>query len=71
MAYYKNGRRKDPKIKVLNGKCYNRRPVGKPRTRWEDVVPRDIAQILGMRGWSRRAQVRMRLLRDARAQKGL
>jgi hypothetical protein len=25
-------------IKVLNGKFHNTRPVGKPRTRWEDVV---------------------------------
>jgi len=31
-------------IKVLNGKFCNTRPVGKPRTRWEDVVRRDISQ---------------------------
>jgi len=24
--------------KVLNGKFHNKIPVGKPRTRWEDVV---------------------------------
>jgi hypothetical protein len=31
--------------KILNGKCHNRRPVGKPRTRWEDVL-KDTSQIL-------------------------
>jgi len=36
--------------KVLNGKFHNRRAVGKPRTRWEDVVRRDTSQILGIRG---------------------
>jgi hypothetical protein len=25
-------------------------PVGKPRTRWEDIVRRDTSQILGTRG---------------------
>jgi hypothetical protein len=27
--------------KVLNGKFHNKRPVGRPRTRWEDSVQRD------------------------------
>jgi hypothetical protein len=61
-----------PKEKVLNGKFDNTRPVGKPRTRWEDVVRRDTS--LGMRGWRRRAGARekwRRLLREVRAQKGL
>jgi hypothetical protein len=39
--------------KVLNGKYHNTRPVGKPRTRWVDVVWRDTLQILGIRGWRR------------------
>jgi hypothetical protein len=26
--------------KILNGKLHNRRSVGKPKTRWEDVVYR-------------------------------
>jgi hypothetical protein len=50
------------------------RPVGKPRTRWEDVVRKDTSQILGIREWRRRANDRekwRRRLRDARAQKGL
>jgi hypothetical protein len=50
------------------------RTVGKPGTRGEDVVRRDTSQILGIRGWMRRAEVReerRHLLRDARAQKGL
>jgi hypothetical protein len=60
--------------KVLNGKFHNKRPLGKPRTRWEYVVLRDTSQILGIRGWRGRAEDReewRRLLREARAQKGL
>ena len=37
--------------KVLKGKLHNIRPVGKPRTRREDTVQRNISQILGIRGW--------------------
>ena len=60
--------------KALNGKFYNTRPVGKPRTRWEDVVRRDTSQILGIRRWRRRAEDREEwrgLLREAMAQKAL
>jgi hypothetical protein len=42
--------------KVLNGKFHNRRPVGRPRIRWEDAVQKDTLQILGTRGWRRRAE---------------
>jgi len=62
------------KKKVLSGKFRNKRPVGKPRTRWEDVVRRDTSQILGILEWRRRAEYgeKLRLLlREARAQKGL
>jgi len=38
--------------KVLNGNCYTTRPVGRPRTRWADVVQRDALQLLGIRGFS-------------------
>jgi hypothetical protein len=31
--------------KALNGKLYNRRSVGKLRTRWKDVVRRDALQV--------------------------
>jgi len=60
--------------KVLNGKFHNTRPVGKPRTKWEFIIWRDISQILGIRGWKRQAEDRedgRHLLRDARAQNGL
>jgi len=60
--------------KVLNGNFYTTRPVGRPRTRWADVVQRDALQLLGIRGWRRRAENRdewRRLLREAKAQKGL
>jgi len=51
-------------------------PMGRPRprTRWTDVVQRDALQLLGIRGWRRRAANRdewRRLMREAKAQKGL
>jgi hypothetical protein len=52
-SHHKNGRRKDPK-KILNGKFHNERSVGKPRTRWENVVQRDASLVLGIQGWGRR-----------------
>jgi hypothetical protein len=36
---------------VLHRKLHNTRPVGKPRTRQEDVVQRDMSQILGIIGY--------------------
>jgi len=60
--------------KVLNGNFRTTRPVGRPRTRWADVVQRDALQLLGIRGWWRRAANRdewRRLVRDAKARKGL
>jgi hypothetical protein len=50
------------------------RSAGKPRTRWADVVQRDALQLLGTRGWRRRATNRdewRRLVRAAKARKGL
>jgi hypothetical protein len=43
------------------------------RTRWPDVVQRDALQLLGIRGWRRRAAKRdewRRLMREAKARKG-
>ena len=60
--------------KVLNGNFHTTRPVGRPRTRWADVVQRDVLQLLGIRGWRRRAANRdewRRLVREAKARKGL
>jgi len=48
--------------------------VGRPRTRWADVVQRDALQLLWIRGWRRRAANRdewRRLVREAKAWKGL
>jgi len=42
--------------KFLYGKFHNKRPLGKPRTRWMDVVRKDTSQILGIRGWRRPAK---------------
>jgi hypothetical protein len=54
-------------------KYFNTRSVGKVRTRWESVV-QNALRVLGMRGWRRRNRERedwRRLLREARAQKGV
>jgi hypothetical protein len=64
---------RNPK-KILNGKFHIRRPVGKPRTRWKDVVRRDTSQILGKRRRRKQAEDRedrRRLLRETRPQKVL
>jgi hypothetical protein len=60
--------------KVLNGNFHTTRPVGRPRTRWADVVQRDALQLLGIRRWRRRAAKRDEwrcLMREAKARKGL
>jgi hypothetical protein len=44
--YNKKRRRKDPK-KVLNRNFNTTRPVGRPRTRWVDVVQRMHYNCLG------------------------
>jgi hypothetical protein len=62
---------------VLNGTFHITRPVGRPRTRWADVVQRDALQLLGVGGWRRRAETRddrdewRHALREAKARKGL
>jgi len=48
--------------------------VGRPRIGWVDVVQRDALQLLGIRGWRRRAENRdewRRRMREAKAGKGL
>jgi len=49
-SYYKNEYERIPR-KVLSGKCYNTKPVGKPRIRWKDVDRIDTSQILGLIEW--------------------
>ena len=59
---------------VINGNFRTTRPVGRPRTRWANVVQRDALQLPGTRGWRRRATNRdewRRLVREAKARKGL
>ena len=60
--------------KVLNGNFYTTRLMGRPRTRWVDVVQRDALQLLRIRGWRRRAENRdewRRLMREAKTRKRL
>jgi hypothetical protein len=60
--------------KVLNGNFHTARPVGRPRTRWADVVKRDARQLLGIRGWGSKVANRdelRRLMMEAKARKGL
>jgi hypothetical protein len=60
--------------KVLNGNFHTTRPVGRPRTRWADMVQRDTLQLLGIRGWRRRATNRHEWrsrMREAKARKRL
>jgi hypothetical protein len=60
--------------RALNGNYHTTRPVGRPRTRWADVVQRDALQLLGVRGWRSKAASRdewRHLIREAKAWKGL
>jgi len=60
--------------KVLKGNFYTTRSLGRPRIRWTDVVQRDALQLLGIRGWRRRAEIRddwRRLMREVKTRKGL
>jgi len=45
-SYIKEEKRRIPK--VLNGNFHTTRLVGRPRTRWADVVQRDALQLLGI-----------------------
>jgi hypothetical protein len=60
--------------KVLNRNFHTTRSVGRSRNRWTDVDQRDALQLLGIRGWRRRAANRdewRRLVREAKARNGL
>jgi hypothetical protein len=63
------------KEKHISDKTFhNTRPVGRPRTRWADVVQRDALQLLGVRGWRRRSEnreERRQALRESKARKEL
>ena len=69
----KNGRRNDSK-KIINGKFHNTKAVGRPRTRWEDVVQSDALQVLRIQSGRRHARNReewKRLLRESTVRKGI
>jgi len=52
------------KKEALDGKFHGRRPVGRPRRRWEDNNRRRLLVLLNVRGWRRIAGDR-ELLRRA------
>jgi hypothetical protein len=59
--------------KVLNGNFHTTIPVGRPRNRWADVIQMYALQLLGIKGWRRRAANRDKwrhLMREAKARKG-
>jgi hypothetical protein len=60
--------------RVLNRNLHTPRPVGRPRTKWVDVVQRDALQLLGIHGWRSKAAYSDEwrcLMREAKARKGL
>jgi hypothetical protein len=60
--------------KVLDGKFHGRRPVGRPRLRWEDNIRRDSLLLLNIRGWRRWAGYRdvwRRTIEEVKARCGL
>jgi hypothetical protein len=62
------------KTEGLNGNFHTPKAVGRPRTRWADVVRRDALQLLGIRGWKGRTEGRdewRRLVRETKVMKGL
>jgi hypothetical protein len=59
--------------KVLDGKFHGRRPVGRPRLRWEDNIRRDslLLNIRGWRGWAGDRDIWRGTAEEARARCGL
>jgi hypothetical protein len=60
--------------KVMDGKFHGRRPVGRPRLRWEDNIRRESLLLLHIRGWRRWAGDRdiwRRTIEEARARREL
>jgi hypothetical protein len=58
------------KVDLLNRKFHGRRPVGRPRLRWEDNIRRDAAKYRGWRKLARR-DIWRRTVEAARARCGL
>jgi hypothetical protein len=61
-------------IRFLNENFHTTKPVGRPRTRWADMVQRNVLQLLGIREWRSKAANRDkcgRLMMEAKARKGL
>jgi hypothetical protein len=48
-------------LKIVVGKPEGKRPLGRPRRRWEDNIKRDLQEVEGGRGdWMERTQDRDR-----------
>jgi hypothetical protein len=72
-SHIKSGRRKNFKGGSRQKLLYHE-TSGKTKKQMDGVVQRDALQLLGLRGWRRRAENRdewRHLVREAKAQKGL
>jgi hypothetical protein len=69
-----NVRRKKDSKKGSKRELPYHKPVGRPRNRWADVIQMDALQLLGIKGWRRRAANRDKwrhFMRETKAWKGL
>jgi hypothetical protein len=60
--------------RVLNRNFHTTRTMGRPRSRWADVVQRDALQLLETRGWRSKASNKdewKRLMTEVKARKEL
>lgn len=60
--------------KLARGEMEGKRPVGKPKQRWEDNVKKDALEMLGIRNWKESAKDRdewRRKIEEAKARHGL
>jgi hypothetical protein len=53
-------RREEKSMKVFCGKAQRKRPLGKPRRKWEDGIRRDLKDICWGVGWIQLSQDRDR-----------
>lgn len=60
--------------RTLDSRMHGKRPVGRPRKRWEDEISEDARDLLGIRVWKRAAEDRVewrQKVKEAKARFGL